>query len=77
MAVTMLIGNSNSLPTSIFSPANTMASIIANQFSEATGITASALIYVALVLLLVTTVINVIGNYVIRRIGIEASREVT
>ena len=36
MAVTMVIGNSNFLPTSIFSPANTMASVIANEFTEAT-----------------------------------------
>jgi phosphate transport system permease protein len=39
MAVTMLIGNSNFIPQSIFSPANTMASVIANEFAEATGIT--------------------------------------
>ena len=77
MAVTMLIGNSNFLPTSIFSPANTMASVIANQFSEATGIVASSLIYVALVLFLVTMIVNIIGNYVISKISIEASREVT
>ncbi len=77
MAVTMLIGNSSFLPTSIFSPANTMASVIANQFSEATGIVASSLIYVALVLFLVTTIVNIIGNYIINKIGIEASKEVT
>lgn len=77
MAVTMLIGNSSFLPTSIFSPANTMASVIANQFSEATGIVASSLIYVALVLFLVTMLVNIIGNYIISKIGIEASKEVT
>lgn len=77
MAVTMLIGNSSFLPTSIFSPANTMASVIANQFSEATGIVASSLIYVALVLFLVTMIVNIIGNYVISKISIEASKEVT
>ena len=77
MAVTMLIGNSSFLPTSIFSPANTMSSVIANQFSEATGIVASSLIYIALVLFLVTTIVNIVGNYVIRKIGIEASKEVT
>jgi phosphate transport system permease protein len=71
----MLIGNSNFLPTSIFSPANTMASVIANEFAEATGVTAASLIYVALVLFLVTMVVNVIGTYVIQRISIEASRE--
>lgn len=77
MAVTMLIGNSNFLPTGIFDPANTMASIIANEFAKATGITASSLIYVGLVLFLVTTIVNIIGTYVIKRISLEASKEVT
>jgi len=77
MAVTMLIGNSNSIPTSIFSPSNTMASVIANEFAEATGITAASLIYVALVLFLVTTIVNVIGTYVIKKVALEASKEVT
>ncbi len=77
MAVTMLIGNSNSLPTSIFSPANTMASVIANEFAEATGITSASLIYVALVLFFVTMIVNILGNYVIQKLSIESSREVT
>lgn len=77
MAVTMLIGNSNFLPTSILGPANTMASVIANEFAEATGITASSLIYVALVLFLVTMAVNIVGNYVIKKISLEASKEVT
>ena len=66
MAVTMLIGNSNFLPTSIFSPANTMASVIANEFTEATGaVYLSSLVELALLLFVVTTVINVIGKVVI------------
>lgn len=77
MAVTMLIGNSNFIPKNIFSPGNTMASVIANQFSEATGIVASSLIYIALVLFFVTMIVNIIGNYVISKISIEASKEVT
>lgn len=77
MAVTMLIGNSNSLPTSIFSPSNTMASVIANEFAEATGITAASLIYIGLVLFLVTTIVNIIGTYVIKKVALEASKEVT
>ena len=61
MAVTMLIGNSNFLPTSIFSPANTMASVIANEFTEATGaVYLSSLIELALLLFVVTTIINII-----------------
>ncbi|MDD5009520.1 MAG: phosphate ABC transporter permease subunit PstC [Syntrophorhabdaceae bacterium] len=77
MAVTMLIGNSNFLPTSLFGPGNTMASVIANEFAEATGVTAASLIYVGLVLFLVTTVVNIAGTYLIKKIGIAASREVT
>jgi phosphate transport system permease protein len=76
MAVTMLIGNSNFMPTGLFSPANTMASVIANEFAEATGVTAASLIYVGLVLFLVTTLVNIVGNFVIKKISIESSREV-
>jgi phosphate transport system permease protein len=68
MAVTMLIGNTHSIPTGIFSPGNTMASIIANEFSEATGkLYTSALIEMGLFLFVVATVINVIGKQIIKR----------
>ncbi|HOV91056.1 MAG TPA: phosphate ABC transporter permease subunit PstC [Syntrophorhabdaceae bacterium] len=77
MAVTMLIGNSNFLPKSIFGPGNTMASVIANEFAESTGITASSLIYIGLVLFFVTTFVNIIGTYIIKKISLEASKEVT
>ena len=77
MAVTMLIGNSNFIPKSIFDPSNTMASVIANEFAEATGITAASLIYVGLVLFLVTTIVNIVGTYVIKKVALEASKEVT
>jgi phosphate transport system permease protein len=72
MAVTMVVGNSNFLPTSLFSPGNTMASLIANEFTEATGeLYLSSLIEIGLVLFLITTVINVIGRYVIRKLSVE------
>ncbi len=68
MAVTMVIGNSNYLPKSIFSPANTMASVIANEFTEAiSDLYISALVEIGLVLFLVTFVINYIGRYIIRK----------
>ncbi len=71
MAVTMVIGNSNTLPTSIFAPANTMASIIANEFTEATGaVYLASLVEIALVLFVVTAIINIIGRIVITRIGV-------
>lgn len=68
MAVTMVIGNSNYVPKGIFSPANTMASLIANEFNEATNpLNVAALIEVALVLLLVTWLINLAGKWLIFR----------
>ena len=68
MAVTMVIGNSNALPKSIFGPASTMASVIANEFTEATGdVYLSSLIQIGLLLFLVTTVISIIGKKIIKR----------
>jgi phosphate transport system permease protein len=72
MAVTMVIGNSNFLPKSIFSPGNTMASVIANEFTEATGrLYLSSLVEIGLLLFLVTMIINIIGKYIIRRVSLE------
>lgn len=72
MAVTMVIGNTNMIPTSIFAPSNTMASVIANEFTEADRtIYLSALIELGLLLFLVTVVINVIGKAVIKRFTTE------
>jgi phosphate ABC transporter, permease protein PstC len=68
MAVTMVIGNTSLIPTSIFAPGNTMASVIANEFTEADHtIYLSALIELGLVLFLVTVVINMIGKRIIKR----------
>ncbi len=70
MAVTMLIGNTSAVPTSIFSPGNTMASVIANEFTEADHTEyLSALIELGLVLFLVTVVINLIGKRIISRVS--------
>jgi phosphate transport system permease protein len=64
----MVIGNMNALPTSIFAPANTMASIIANEFTEATEeVYLSALLEIGLLLFVVSTIINIIGKIVINR----------
>lgn len=67
MAVTMLIGNSNVIPSGLFSTGNTMASIIANQFGEASGLKLSSLIAIGLLLLAITGIVNSIGKYIIRR----------
>ena len=67
MAVTMLIGNANIIPKGLFSPGNTMASVIANQFGEADGLKLSALIAIALLLFMVTAIVNAIGKFIVRR----------
>jgi len=68
MAVTMVIGNSHIIPDNIFSPGNTMASLIANEFTEATEeIYLSSLIAIGLVLLIVTAIVNVTGKYIIKK----------
>src|SRR6195952_2406392 len=68
MAVTMVIGNTSLIPKNLFSPGNTMASVIANEFTEADKpVYVSALIELGLVLFLVTVVINLIGKRVISR----------
>jgi phosphate transport system permease protein len=73
MAVTMVVGNSNLLPHSLFSPGNTMASVVANEFTEATAsLYVSALMEVGLLLFLVTMIIDIIGRYIIRKTSIEA-----
>lgn len=69
MAVTMVIGNANSIPGSLFEPGNTMASVIANEFTEATGdVYLSALVEIGLLLFVVTTVINVVGKLIINKL---------
>jgi phosphate transport system permease protein len=72
MAVTMVIGNTSIIPRNIFSPGNTMASVIANEFTEADKpVYLSALIELGLVLFLVTVVINMIGKKIIDRVTNE------
>lgn len=67
MTVTMLIGNTNQMPGSLVDTGNTMASIIANQFGEADGLRLSSLIAIALMLFLITAIINMIGKFLIKR----------
>jgi phosphate transport system permease protein len=69
MAVTMLIGNSNVVPSGLFSTGNTMASIIANQFGEASGLKLSSLIAIGLVLFVMTGVVNGVGKFIIRKLS--------
>jgi phosphate transport system permease protein len=68
MAVTMVIGNSFNLFDSLFDPSYTLASLIANEFTEASSpeVYLSALIEVGLVLLILALIVNVIARLIIR-----------
>ncbi len=65
MALAMLIGNSNQISLSLFSPANTLAALLASNFPEAAQTERQALMYAALVLLAITLVVNVIGTLIL------------
>jgi phosphate transport system permease protein len=66
MAVTMVIGNHPDISKSLFAPATTLASVIANEFSEATGdLYVSALIEIGLALFIVTIVVNAIARLLV------------
>ena len=66
MAVTMVIGNRADISLSLFAPGNTMASVIANEFSEATSdLYLQALVEVALVLLVLTVMINALARLLV------------
>src|SRR6202047_375259 len=66
MAVTMVIGNRPEIAKSLFAPGYTMASVIANEFSEATGdLYLSALVEVGLVLFIVTIIVNILAQFLV------------
>ncbi|KOP25285.1 phosphate ABC transporter permease [Hapalosiphon sp. MRB220] len=68
MAVTMLIGNSNKISPSLFAPSNTISSLLANQFAEASGLQVSALMYAALILFVLTLIVNVLAEFIVLRV---------
>lgn len=60
IAVTMVIGNAYVIPHSIFQPAYTLASVIANEFTEATGpVYPAALVELGVILIVVTLIVNI------------------
>lgn len=73
MAVTMVIGNRHEVAASLFAPGYTMASLIANEFSEATNdLHLSALMAVGATLLAVTIVVNAIARWLVWRVARDA-----
>jgi len=66
MAVTMVIGNRAEISRSLLAPGHTMASVIANEFSEATGdLYLSSLVQIGLALFLVTIVVNILAQLLV------------
>lgn len=67
MAVAMVIGNSPEIARSLFHPGSTMAAVIANEYAEAAGdLHLSSLNYIALVLFLITFIVNFLAKSVIK-----------
>ncbi|MDE3169735.1 MAG: phosphate ABC transporter permease subunit PstC [Acidobacteriota bacterium] len=70
MAVTFVIGNSNALSASLLMPGATIPSVLANEFTEATTpLYLSSLIYLGLLLIAVTLVVQVLAVLLVRRLG--------
>lgn len=67
MALAMLVGNSNQISVSLFSPANTLAALLANNFPEAGPKEVGILMYAALVLLAITLIVNILGALILKR----------
>ena len=77
MAVTMVIGNRPEISFSLFAPAYTMASVIANEFAEATSnLYVSALVEIGLVLFFVTLIISIIARILIWKVSGKAGSQV-
>ncbi len=78
MAVTMVIGNRPQIAFSLFAPGYTMASVLANEFTEATSdLYLSALIEVGLLLFVVTVVVNALARLLVWSVGgaVKGGRE--
>jgi phosphate transport system permease protein len=78
MAVTMVIGNRPEVALSLFAPGYTMASVIANEFTEATSeLYLSALIEIGLLLFIVTVIVNALARLLVWSVGgpVKAIRE--
>jgi phosphate transport system permease protein len=70
MAITMVIGNRPDISWSIFQPAYTMASVLANEFAEASGdLYLSALMQIALILFGITIIVNTFARLLVWRVA--------
>ncbi|MEM7561134.1 MAG: phosphate ABC transporter permease subunit PstC, partial [Planctomycetota bacterium] len=58
---------SNKLSWSLFSPGNTLAALLANNFNEAGEVEVGVLLYAALVLMAITLSVNIVGTALVRK----------
>ena len=71
MAITMVIGNSPKISSSLFAPGYTLASVIANEFTEATtDMHLSSLFELGLVLLVITLIVNAVAQLILRQLSV-------
>ena len=77
MAVTMVIGNVARISPSLFLPAETIPSVIANEFTEVAGndIYLSALFELGLILFAIASIMNLLGRVIIARLSFKVGRE--
>jgi phosphate transport system permease protein len=67
IAVALVIGSSNQITAKLFSPGDTMASVIANQFGESTGEYRASLIGLGVTLFVITLAVNLVAKgYIVR-----------
>ncbi len=71
MAVTMLIGNANRPSPSLFAQGSTISALLANQFAEASGLQVASLMYAALILFGLTLLVNVLAEFIVRKVEIK------
>jgi phosphate transport system permease protein len=66
MAVTMVIGNTPQIAASLFAPGYTLASVIANEFAEASDLCVQSLFEIGLVLFMVTILVNLLAQLILK-----------
>ena len=71
MAVTMIIGNSNTFSWSVLAPGNTISAMLANQFGEADGSQVSSLMYAAFILMILTLAVNLLARWMVKRLSLK------
>lgn len=74
MAVTFVIGNAFLVPQSLFSPSNSIASALANEFNEAGGLQKAALLELGLILFLITTLVLALSRLLLWRLARQEGR---